>query len=69
MMIDDYYDDYDDYDDDYCHHYHVDENGILQKLESIGLSALESKNIVRQIINSCIRSTYYIFCKRKKGLD
>ena len=44
----------------------TDENGILQELGSIGLSVLESKNIARQIINICMRSTYYIFCKKDK---
>ena len=44
----------------------TDENGILQELGSIGHSVLESKNIVGQIINICIRSTYYIFVRRAR---
>ena len=35
--------------------------------KNIGLSVLESKNIVRQIINIRIRSTYYVFCRRDKN--
>ena len=37
------------------------ESGILQELGSIGPSVLESKNAFRQIINICIRTTYYVF--------
>ena len=43
-----------------------DGNGILQALKSIGLSELASKNIVRKIINICIRTTYYLFCRKDK---
>ena len=43
-----------------------DGNGILQALKSIGLSELLSKNIIRNIINVCIRTTYYIFCRKDK---
>ena len=43
-----------------------DGNGILQALKSIGLSQLLSKNIIRNIINVCIRTTYYIFCRKDK---
>ena len=41
-------------------------SGIFHELEGIGLSVLESKNIVRQIINVCIRSTHYIFEEKDK---
>ena len=40
----------------------TDENGILQEVRSIGLSVMES----RQIINKCIRSRYHTFCKKGK---
>ena len=42
------------------------ENGISKELGSIRISVLESKIILRQIINICIRSTYHVFCKRDK---
>ena len=37
--------------------------GILQELGGIGISALESKSIVMQIMKICIRSTHYIFIR------
>ena len=40
--------------------------GILQVLKSTGLSELLSKNTIRNIINICIRATYYIFCRNDK---
>ena len=43
-----------------------DGNGILQALKSIRLSELLSKNIIRIIINVCIRTTYYIFRRKDK---
>ena len=43
-----------------------DGNGILQALKSIRLLEHLSKNIIRNIINICIRTTYYIFCRKDK---
>ena len=43
-----------------------DGNGIMQALKSIGLSEILSTNIIRNIINVCIRTRYYIFCRKDK---
>ena len=36
----------------------------LAALISIGVPKVAATNVIRSAINSCIRSTYYLFCKK-----
>ena len=39
---------------------------LLNALTSIGVPKVNATNVIRTAINICIRSTYYLFCKKDK---
>ena len=39
---------------------------LLNTLTSIGVPKVNATNVIRTAINICIRSTYYLFCKKDK---
>ena len=39
---------------------------LLNTLTSIGVPKVNAINVIRTAINVCIRSTYYLFCKKDK---
>ncbi len=43
--------------------------GLIEMLKDLEIDKQCRKYLVRKIINTCIRSTYYIFCKRNKDWD
>ena len=42
---------------------------LIEMLKDLEFDEACRKYLVRRIINTCIRSTYYIFCKRNKVWD
>ena len=45
---------------------------LFSMLKELGMNEMESHFLIRKLMNVCIRSTYFIFCKREKaweGLD
>ena len=42
---------------------------LIEMLKDLEFDEACRKYLVRKIINTCIRSTYYIFCKRNKVWD
>ena len=42
---------------------------LIEMLKDLEIYMHGRKYLVRKIINTCIRSTYYIFCKRNKEWD
>ena len=42
---------------------------LIEMLKDLEMDMHCRKYLVRKIINTCIRSTYYIFCKRNKEWD
>ena len=43
--------------------------GLIEMLKDLEIDKQCRKYLVRRIINTCIRSTYYVFCKRNKEWD
>ena len=39
---------------------------LLDTLTSIGVTKVNATNVIRTAINICIRSTYYLFCRKDK---
>ena len=44
----------------------TESRGIGKLFTNLGLSKQESEYLTQKIINVCIRTTYYIFCKRNE---
>ena len=44
----------------------TDSKDIQHTFEILGLSKDESNYLIRKIINVCLRTTYFIFCRRNK---
>ena len=46
-----------------------DSKNLRKMFIDLGLTNEESDYIVRKLINVCLRSTYYIFCRRNKNWE
>ena len=42
---------------------------LFSMLKELGMNEMESHFLIRKLMNVCIRSTYFIFCKREKAWE
>ena len=42
---------------------------LFSMLKEFGMNEMESHFLIRKLMNVCIRSTYFIFCKREKAWE